>query len=132
MADPYDQRDPEKGGPAVAVQTKRNPGKLAATKRHIRYFDDSDEIQPVGSSANNNARLKRKGSAYSIHSLSSIRSGQREVDPATALPVLYRTLSIDMERMQNEKGAVIRRRYSDKTMGGKSQFLDSFKRYTAD
>jgi sodium/potassium-transporting ATPase subunit alpha len=120
MADP-DDRDPEKGDPAVVVQTKGNTGRLAATKRQVRYFDDSDEIQPVGPSTHSNAKLKRKGSAYSIHSLSSIRGGQREVDPATALPVLYRTLSIDMERAQKEKDSVIRRRYSDATMAGKSR-----------
>ncbi|PON28873.1 Na,H/K antiporter P-type ATPase [Trichoderma gamsii] len=115
MADP-DDRDPEKGGSAVVVQTKGNTGRLGATKRQVRYFDESDEIQQIGPSTNSNAKLKRKGSAYSIHSLSSIRSGQREVDPATALPVLYRTLSIDMERMKSEKDAVTRRRYSDATM----------------
>ncbi|KAM0447590.1 hypothetical protein ACHAO4_008917 [Trichoderma viride] len=115
MADPYD-RDPEKDGSAVVVQPKGNTGRLGATKRQVRYFDDSDEIQPVGSSSNNNARLKKKGSAYSIHSLSSIRSGRREVEPATALPVLYRTLSIDMERAQGEKDSATRRRYSDATM----------------
>lgn len=120
MADPYD-RDPEKDGSAVVVQPKGNTGRLGATKRQVRYFDDSDEIQPVGSSTNNNARLKKKGSAYSIHSLSSIRSGRREVEPATALPVLYRTLSIDMERAQGEKDAATRRRYSDATMAGKSR-----------
>lgn len=119
MADP-DDRDPEKGGSAVVVQTKGNTGRLVATKRQVRYFDD-DEIQQIGPSTSSNAKLKRKGSAYSIHSLSSIRSGHREVDPATALPVLYRTLSIDMERAQKEKDSVVRRRYSDATMAGKSR-----------
>lgn len=118
MADPYD-RDPEKDDSTVAIQAQGNTGRLGATKRQIRYFDDSDEIQQIGSSTNNNVKLKRKGSAYSIYSLSSIRSGQRVVDPATALPVLYRTLSIDMKNMQGEKNAVIRRKYGDKTMAGK-------------
>ncbi|UKZ48043.1 hypothetical protein TrVGV298_002279 [Trichoderma virens] len=91
MADANDKGDPEKG----------NTGPGRAAKRRIRYFDD--EIQPVDSSpANYNGKLKRKGSTYSIHSLSSIRSGQRVVEPAAALPVLYRTLSIDMERTQGK------------------------------
>lgn len=120
MADPYD-RDPEKDSSAVAVQDKGSTGKLGAMKRQVRYFDESDEIQQIGPSTSNNAKLKRKGSAYSIHSLSSIRSGQREVDPATALPVLYRTLSIDIERAQKDKDSVTRRRYSDATMAGKFQ-----------
>lgn len=119
MADPYD-RDPEKEGSAVVVKDKGNTGRLGATKRQVRYLDE-DEIQQIGPSTYNNAKLKRKGSAYSIHSLSSIRSGQREVDPATALPVLYRTLSIDMERAQKDKDSVTRRRYSDATMAGKSR-----------
>lgn len=119
MADPYD-RDPEKDGSAVVVKNKGNNGRLGATKRQVRYLDE-DEIQQIGPSTGNNAKLKRKGSAYSIHSLSSIRSGQREVDPATALPVLYRTLSIDMERAQKDKDSVTRRRYSDATMAGKSR-----------
>ncbi|PTB36171.1 hypothetical protein M441DRAFT_151795 [Trichoderma asperellum CBS 433.97] len=116
MANPNDQGDPEKGSSAVVIQLKSNTGTSGTTKRQIRYFDDSDEIQQIGSSINRNVKLKRKGSAYSIHSLSSIRSGQRAVDPATALPVLYRTLSIDMERMQGEKNAAIKRKHGDKTM----------------
>lgn len=121
MANPNDQGDPEKGSSAVVIQLKSNTGTSGTTKRQIRYFDDSDEIQQIGSSINRNVKLKRKGSAYSIHSLSSIRSGQRAVDPATALPVLYRTLSIDMERMQGEKNAAIKRKHGDKTMAGKSR-----------
>lgn len=121
MADPNDKGDPEKGISAATIQVKSNAKTFGSTKRHIRYFDDSDEIQQIGSSTNNNVKLKRKSSAYSIHSLSSIRSGQRVVDPATALPVLYRTLSIDMERMQMEKAAAIKRKRGDKTMAGKSR-----------
>ncbi|KAL6890041.1 calcium ATPase [Trichoderma evansii] len=116
MADPNDNGDPEKANSKVAIQVKSNAKTFGSTKRHIRYLDDSDEIQQIGSSTNNNFKLKRKTSAYSIHSLSSIRSGQRVVDPATALPVLYRTLSIDMERMQVEKNAAVKRKYGDKTM----------------
>lgn len=120
MANPKDKGDAEKGNATISIQAKGNTGVSDTMKRQIRYFDDSDEIPQIGSSTNNNAKLKRKGSAYSIHSLSSIRNGRHVVDPATALPVLYRTLSIDIERTQREKHAAIKRKYGDKTMEGRS------------
>lgn len=121
MAGANDESDPEKGTPKTLVQTKGDHGSGIAAKRRIRYFDDQDEIQQIESfPANNNGKLKRKGSAYSIHSLSSIRSGQRAVDPASALPVMYRTLSMDMARTQEKLNVTVKKsEIGDKAMAGK-------------
>ncbi|KAJ4865636.1 e1-E2 ATPase domain-containing protein [Trichoderma breve] len=114
----HDDSDPEKGTAKASAQTKGDHGLGIAAKRRIRYFDDQDEIQPVDPfPANNHGKLKRKGSAYSIHSLSSIRSGQRVVDPASALPVLYRTMSMDLARTQEKSSVTIKKtEIGDKAM----------------
>ncbi|KKP06680.1 Na,H/K antiporter P-type ATPase [Trichoderma harzianum] len=114
----HDDIDPEKGTAKASAQTKGNHGPGIAAKRRIRYFDDQDEIQPVDPfPASINGKLKRKGSAYSIHSLSSIRSGQRVVDPASALPVLYRTMSMDLARTQEKSSVTIKKtEIGDKAM----------------
>jgi sodium/potassium-transporting ATPase subunit alpha len=44
--------------------------------------------------------LTRRASTYSVHSLSSVRSGQRTVDPSIILPVQYRTLSYDITNVK--------------------------------
>lgn len=116
MASVNDESDLEKGAPTFA-RTEDDIKPVNAAKRQIRYFDDNDEIQQIPSSyANNGGKLKKRGSTYSIHSLSSIKSGRRVVDPATALPVLYRTMSIDIARTQRGKGATIRKN----ELGGKA------------
>ena len=86
--------------PAIGDRNNRGgdddgiPSAVAA-KRRIRYFDDEDEFQENAgpSSTEFGHPLKRHASSFSVHSLSSVRSGQRIVDPHIILPVQYRTLS---------------------------------------
>ncbi|KAJ9606781.1 hypothetical protein H2200_008790 [Cladophialophora chaetospira] len=71
------------------------PAALAA-RRRIRYVEDEEEegIAYIGTP------LERRVSTYSVHSLSSVRSGQRTVDPSIILPVQYRTLSYDINNLK--------------------------------
>lgn len=75
-----------------------------SAKRRIRYFDDDESNAGAGgpSVADVGHPLRRANSTYSIHSLSSVRSGQRVVDPAIALPVQYRTLSYNISTQQEQ------------------------------
>lgn len=114
------ETDPPKGVTSLTL-AEDDIKPANTTKRQIRYFDE-DEIQQSGSSfPNNGVKLKKRSSAYSIHSLSSIKSGQRVVDPAVVLPVLYRTMSIDMARAQATKGVTTEKKDpNSKTMAGES------------
>ncbi|KAI1616233.1 hypothetical protein EDD36DRAFT_129967 [Exophiala viscosa] len=90
------ERDPEKNLAVISPGTAEDdelPPTIAA-RRRIRYLDDDEEAQGVGGPSNNEfgPPLRRRSSAFSIHSLSSVRSA-RFVDPALILPVQYRTLS---------------------------------------
>ncbi|ETI22497.1 hypothetical protein G647_06572 [Cladophialophora carrionii CBS 160.54] len=71
------------------------PAALAA-RRRIRYAGDDEENPGPSSSNNFGHTLTRRTSTYSVHSLSSVRSGQRTIDPSIILPVQYRTLSYDI------------------------------------
>lgn len=62
-----------------------------AEKRRIRYADD--EIQEIGHP------LRRTKSTHSVHSM---RSGRRSIDPSVALPIQYRTLSYNIEDSQRK------------------------------
>jgi sodium/potassium-transporting ATPase subunit alpha len=119
MAIVKDESDSNKSTPPFAG-TEDDIKPVNTAKRQIRYLDNNDEIQQFGSSYwNNGGNLKRRGSTYSIHSLSSIKSGRRVVDPATALPVLYRTMSIDVSRTQEAKGSTIQKdEFSGKHIAG--------------
>lgn len=86
-------------------------------KRRIRYFDDDEVQNAAGPSGNDlGPPLRRHDSTFSVHSFSSVRSGQRVVDPTLALPVQYRTLSytiantsdkaLDKARDAREKTAI--------------------------
>jgi sodium/potassium-transporting ATPase subunit alpha len=72
-----------------------------AAKRRIRYFDDDAELGQAGGPSGAPG-LKRRDSTFSIHSLSSMRSGQRFVDPAIVLPVQYRTLSYSISQHKDD------------------------------
>ena len=74
-----------------------------AAKRRIRYFDD-EESNPTGGGPSGDVghALRRTQSTYSVHSLSSMRSGRRVVDPAIILPVQYRTLSYTISTQREE------------------------------
>jgi len=91
-----------------------------AAKRRIRYFDDEEE-NPTGggpSSADMGHPLRRTASTYSVHSLSSVRSGRRNIDPAIILPVQYRTLSYTISTQREQDVAKVKDA-RDKTAIGK-------------
>ncbi|KAK5054526.1 hypothetical protein LTR84_001417 [Exophiala bonariae] len=92
-----------------------------AAKRRIRYFDDEEENPKGGgpSSGEMGHPLRRTNSTYSVHSLSSVRSGRRAIDPAIVLPVQYRTLSYTIS-FQREQDAVKAKDAREKTAVGKS------------
>ncbi len=75
------------------------PAALAA-RRRIRYAGDEEEDGGPSSIAYIGSPLERRASTYSVHSLSSVRSGQRTVDPSIVLPVQYRTLSYDINNIK--------------------------------
>jgi sodium/potassium-transporting ATPase subunit alpha len=83
---------------ALTVDEEELSPALAA-RRHIRYIDDDAEMQDVAGPSSHN--LPRRDSTYSIHSLSSVRSGQRAINPSLALPVAYRTLSHTIDDARN-------------------------------
>ncbi len=76
------------------------PPDLAA-RRRIRYFDDDEEAQGA---AGPSRPLRRRSSAFSIQSISSVRSG-RVVDPSLVLPVQYRTLSYTITNADDKAAA---------------------------
>ncbi|KAJ9503382.1 hypothetical protein H2202_001536 [Exophiala xenobiotica] len=76
------------------------PPDLAA-RRRIRYFDDEEEAQGA---AGPSRPLRRRSSAFSIQSISSVRSG-RLVDPSLILPVQYRTLSYTITNADDKAAA---------------------------
>lgn len=91
-----------------------------AAKRRIRYFDDEEE-NPTGGGppgADMGPPLRRTNSTYSVHSLSSVRSGRRSINPAIVLPVQYRTLSYTIS-FQREQDAVQAKDAREKTAVGK-------------
>ncbi|KAM0245333.1 hypothetical protein ACHAQJ_010591 [Trichoderma viride] len=88
MADTYG-RDPEKDGSAVAIQARGNTGKSGATKRQVRYCDDSDEIQQIGPSTNNNANSREKREKNS-----AIRRRYSDATMADLEDLEWHTLSI--------------------------------------
>ena len=88
-----------------------------ATKRRIRYAEDHEETGEP-SIQNFTLPLRRRGSTYSVHSLSSVRSDQRNVDPAIVLPVQYRTLSYEITNIKAIENANDAR---EKTAVGKIQ-----------
>lgn len=75
-----------------------------AAKRRIRYFDDEEDNNGASGPSTHDMGypLRRVNSTFSIHSLSSVRSGQRVIDPAIALPVQYRTLSYNISSQQDQ------------------------------
>ncbi|KIV88710.1 hypothetical protein PV10_08368 [Exophiala mesophila] len=75
-----------------------------AAKRRIRYFDDEEDNDATAGPSTHGMGypLQRVNSTFSIHSLSSVRSGQRVIDPALALPVQYRTLSYNISSQQEQ------------------------------
>lgn len=91
-----------------------------AAKRRIRYFDDEEENPSGGgpSGGDMGHQLRRTNSTYSVHSLSSVRSGRRNIDPAIVLPVQYRTLSYTIST-QREQDAAKAKDAREKTAVGK-------------
>ena len=75
-----------------------SPTDLAA-RRRIRYAEDEEDGEP-SYVADIGHPLTRRASTYSVHSLASVRSGQRWVDPSIVLPVSYRTLSYDITHVK--------------------------------
>jgi sodium/potassium-transporting ATPase subunit alpha len=76
--------------------------KQSATER-IRW-DDEEAARPDRILGSN---LNRRGSVGSF----SIRSGRsrREIDPSTALPVQYRTVSIQIEESKGKDAAALQK-----------------------
>ena len=77
-----------------------------AAKRTIRYADDEIEAAPERANSSipwpnlPSGRLKRHDST---NSLRSERSMSRSVDPALALPAVYRTVSFNISTSQEKK-----------------------------
>ncbi len=83
---------------ASRVDEEALPPHLAA-RRRVRYIDDDAEMQYAAGPSSHH--LTRRDSTYSIHSLSSVRSGHRSINPSLALPVTYRTLSHTIDDVNN-------------------------------
>jgi sodium/potassium-transporting ATPase subunit alpha len=72
--------------------------------QRVRFGDqrtDEEAGEHVGYGARHHRRLSRQSStgSLSIHSA----GGARTVQPETALPITYRTLSIELDEGQHEK-----------------------------
>lgn len=96
-----------------------------AARRRIRYVDDDDG--PNGDDVSPGEigyPLRRRASSFSIHSVQSMRSGLRTVDPALALPIQYRTISfnISQSKERQEAEAVDIKEAKKKAEGGKRQY----------
>ncbi|KIW85556.1 hypothetical protein Z517_00948 [Fonsecaea pedrosoi CBS 271.37] len=89
-----------------------------AARRRIRYMDDDEENGGPSAATDIGHPLKRRGSTYSVHSLSSVRSGQRTIDPSIILPVQYRTLSYDITNVKAIESAKNAREKAAIDVGG--------------
>lgn len=77
---------------------------------------DEEAGQHVGPGARHHSRrLSRQGSvgSLSIHST----GGTRNVEPATALPITYRTLSIEIDEGQHKKQQEVKKAKEKATVG---------------
>jgi sodium/potassium-transporting ATPase subunit alpha len=63
---------------------------------------DEEAAEHVGYGARHNRRLSRQSSVGSL-SIHSAGGGTRTVQPETALPITYRTLSIELDEGQQQK-----------------------------
>jgi hypothetical protein len=88
-------------------------------RRRVRYVDDEENGGP-SNIGNFGSPLTRRASTWSVHSLSSVRSGRRAVDPTIALPIQYRTLSYDIEQVKTIEKAKDAR---EKAAVGESQVI---------
>ena len=113
--------DEEKQTAAVPVTAEDDfdvPPHIVA-RRTIRYFDEDVEDQQNARAQDQSfgVPLTRQDSTYSIHSLRTIRNGGRNIEPALALPVTYRTVSFNISTSQ-ERGAAETKQAKDKASEG--------------
>lgn len=78
------------------VSTEHDLPADVAAKRHIRYFEDDLEAQEATSRSVSQARVRRRGSSFSIRS----GRGERANDPNAGLPITYRTVSFNIANSQ--------------------------------
>ena len=89
-------------------------------KLRIRYAEDEDLPGYDGPSTDFGLPLRRQrtgGSSYSTHSLRNLRSRNRSIDPAIALPIQYRTISFNVADSK-ERGVVEKKNARDKVVQG--------------
>jgi sodium/potassium-transporting ATPase subunit alpha len=86
----------------------------AEDKPRIRYADEENgRVSREREATQGSRRLSRASSVGSI----SITSGNRTVQPETALPITYRTLSIEVDENLHQNQDAIRR-VKDKAVAG--------------
>lgn len=71
-------------------------------------FDHADEEAGLGAQERALQRHRRRSSVGSL-SIHSAGGGIRNVDPGTALPIAYRTLSIEVNEENQQKQSEIKR-----------------------
>ena len=89
-------------------------------KLRIRYADDEELPGYDGPNTDFGLPLRRQrtgGSSYSIHSQRNLRTRNRSIDPAIALPIVYRSVSFNVADSQ-ERGVVEKKNARDKVVSG--------------
>jgi sodium/potassium-transporting ATPase subunit alpha len=87
----------------------------------VRFGDqrtDEEAGEHAGYGARHHRHLSRQSSVGSL-SIHSAGGGTRTVQPETALPITYRTLSIEIDEGQQQKQQVVKRA-KEKAAVGKS------------
>lgn len=112
---------------ASSGQDDDDANAVLSARRRIRYEGDEEEHGGPSNPADTISPLKRRGSTYSVHSLSSVRSGRHIVDPSIILPVQYRTLSYDIanvKAIENAKNVQEKAAIGEPDLSSKVPFLD--------
>ncbi|KAK0636109.1 hypothetical protein B0T17DRAFT_482038 [Bombardia bombarda] len=94
---------PETESPIVS---QPSPSRPVTAHDRVRWQNDDVEATPSGRQTGRPG-LRRNGSRDSL-SIHSIRSNTGQIDPSAALPIQYRTISIDIEDY-NRKGEVAKK-----------------------
>lgn len=74
--------------------------------QRIRFTDADEEAGP---GASERAFQRRRRSSVGSLSIHSAGGGTRNVDPGTALPITYRTLSIEVDEENQHKQSEVKR-----------------------
>ena len=75
--------------------------RVISEQQRIRYIDGEESPRQIRYDLG--PPLHRTMSTFSIHSVRSVRSGGRNIDPALAIPIQYRTLSFNISNTREKE-----------------------------